>query len=81
MPSVLRNSGGGGRVGEEGEIQTKGVVWVRYREKEKEPVVLKLQGNPFEVLEQVRARMFPGVEILPFDEKFAKVMAARCAKS
>jgi hypothetical protein len=62
---------------EEQKPPTKGVVWVRYAEEGKEPVVLKLNGNPFEVVEQVRARMCPGVEILAFDEKFSKVMAAR----
>lgn len=78
-PSVPSDSlgGKGGIVGEEEQIQTKGVVWVRYAEIGKESVVLKLRGNPFDVLEQVRARMCIGVEILPFDEKFQRVMAGR----
>lgn len=40
-------------------------------------MTLKLHGDPFEVCEQVRARMFPGVEILPVDEKFDAIMRKR----
>lgn len=50
---------------------------MRYTENGKEPVVMKLTGEPFEVLQQVRARMFPGVEVLPRDEVFERIMKAR----
>lgn len=77
LPTTGSNGGLGGFVGEEGKIKTKGVVWVRYAEKGKEPVTLKLYGDPFEVCEQVRARMFPGVEILPVDKEFDAIMQKR----
>lgn len=76
-PSVPPVGGKGGIVGEEEQKQPKGVVWVRYAEIGKEPVVLKLRGDPFEICEQVRARMFPGVAVLPVDEKFDQIMRKR----
>lgn len=66
----------------EGGASVKGteqppVVWVRYVEKGKEPVIVKLRGDPFEVCEQVRKRMFPGVALPAFDPEFAALMEAR----
>lgn len=46
-----------------GEMVDQQTVWTRYTEKGKEPVVMKLKGDPFEVCNAVRARMFPGVRI------------------
>jgi hypothetical protein len=78
-PSVPSESlgGKGGIVGEEGQGSTKGEVLVLYVEKGKAPVRMELRGDPFEVCEQVSARMFPGAKVLLVDEKFDQIMRKR----
>lgn len=77
-PSESSLPGGrGGDVGEEGKTSTKEVVLVLYTEKGKKPVRMELRGDPFEVCEQVSARMFPGVKAALVDEKFNAIMQKR----
>lgn len=77
MPSILRNSGGGGRVGEEAQIPTKERFRVRYTENGSEPVLMRCKGDPFEVCNFARSRIFHDQAIPQFDAKFAAVMAGR----
>lgn len=71
------HGGLGGASVKDGEDQTKGWFRVRYTEKGSEPVLMRCQGDPFEVGNFARARLFPEIEIPQFDEKFQRVMAAR----
>lgn len=54
---------------------------MRYTEKGSEPVLMRCHGDPFDVGNFARARIYPNESIPQFDEKFANVMAARCAKN
>lgn len=69
--------GVGGASVKEVEGRTKGEVLVLYAEKGKERVRMELRGDPFEVGNQVRARMFPGVRVPAVDEKFDQIMRKR----
>lgn len=78
-PSVPSDAlgGKGGIVGEEEQRQTKGAVLVLYMAKGKAPVRMELRGDPFDVCEQVSARMCPGAKVLRVDEKFDQIMRKR----
>ena len=57
------------------------MVYARYTRAGAEPAILKLSGDPFEICNAVRARLFPEVPLPERDAKFDAVMTARNARA